>query len=65
MRHRGARTTAPGWIASGTQGPPFARVHSSIGQPRRRASAASFGSGFTATGMPAASSIGRSLVESA
>ena len=51
--------------ASCRLGAPLVRPQCSIGHPRRRAIAASFASGLTATGSPAASSIGRSLVESA
>jgi hypothetical protein len=36
-----------------------------MNHPRRRAMAANLASGFTTTGKPAASSMGRSLVESA
>ena len=47
------------------RGPPGARAHCSTNQPRRRAMAASRVSGFTATGKPTASSMGRSEAESA
>ncbi len=47
------------------RGPPAARSQYSMYQPRRRAMAASLVSGFTTTGKPEASSMGRSLVESA
>jgi len=52
---------------SGTSnfGVPFAASHSSIGHPRERAMRVRATSGLTATGLPAASSIGRSDIESA
>ena len=46
-------------------GAPGALVHCSMCHPRLRAMAASLGSALTATGCPTASSIGRSLAESA
>ena len=54
-----------GPIGSNGRGPPAAFDQCSTSQPRLRAIAASRVSGFTATGKPTASSIGRSLVESA
>src|SRR5262249_34792141 len=52
-------------MGSRGRGPPGAFDQCSTCQPRRRAMVASFGSGFTATGKPTDSSIGRSEAESA
>ena len=58
-RGRAGRAAAAGWL------PPLGRASVSTCQPRRRAMAASLASGLTATGKPTASSMGRSLAESA
>ena len=52
-------------MGSRGRGPPGAFFQCSTCQPRRRATVASFGSGFTATGKPTDSSMGRSEAESA
>ena len=63
--HRAAGADAAGTEGSSGRGPPGAFGHCSTCQPRLRAMAASLVSGLTATGWPAASSMGRSLAESA
>ena len=60
-----AACTSKGPSGSGRCEPPSALAQCSTCQPRRRAMADSRDSGFTATGKPTASSMARSLAESA